>query len=139
MAQFMLMFSGVCQDEDSEADDSVWLNLLWQGFHRRLAGKLTEGGGAGGSIRLGGRRKDVASALQQEGEEVSCRNSEVELWVVLDPWQICQNPPAQFIYCFINSVCLRPLGSHKKPQILKSAYGAQMMKTSVENQIVEVK
>lgn len=26
-----------------------------------------------------GARKDVASALRQEGEEVSCRNSEVEL------------------------------------------------------------
>lgn len=36
-------------------------------------------------MRLGGNggdeggRKDVASVLQQEGEEVSCRNSEVEL------------------------------------------------------------
>ena len=36
-------------------------------------------GGAGAEWREGGGRKDVASVLQQEGEEVSCRNSEVEL------------------------------------------------------------
>lgn len=35
-----------------------------------------EGRGGGGG---GGRRKDVVSSLQPEGEEVSCRNSEVEL------------------------------------------------------------
>lgn len=33
----------------------------------------------GGSGEGGRGRKDVASILQQEGEEVSCRNSEVEL------------------------------------------------------------
>lgn len=49
------------------------------------------GGRPGGSMRgwgnggsgVGGR-KDVVSSLQQEGEEVSCRNSEVELWAGLD-------------------------------------------------------
>lgn len=69
----------------------------------------------------GGGRKDVASVLQQEGEEVSCRNSEVELWVWLDQWQISQNSPTRSISTTLSRVCdteRRSLGSHRKPQIL---------------------
>lgn len=124
----------------------VWLNLLWQGFHRRLAGKRTEkggavdkeGGAAGGSMRLWegmeGARKDVASALRQEGEEVSCRNSEVELWVGLDRWQISRNSPTCSISTALSTVSEREgrsLGSHRKPQILQPARRAQMAKNSV--------